>query len=88
MAIADKIIIMRNGKILQMGSPYELYENPNSIFVANFLGETNFLQGFILKLLEHDLIEIWIRLGGPKIICKNLSLRHNIDDNVVIAFHF
>ena len=88
MAIADKIIIMRNGKILQMGSPYELYENPNSIFVANFLGETNFLQGFILKLLEHDLIEIWIRLGGPKIICKNLSLRHNIDDNVVIAFRF
>ena len=50
MAIADQIIIMRAGKILQMGTPYDLYESPNSIFVANFLGETNFLQGFSCRL--------------------------------------
>jgi len=77
MSIADKIIIMRSGKILQMGTPYELYENPNSIFVANFLGETNFLQGFVLKLLENDQMNIWIRLGGPKIICNNFNNRFN-----------
>ncbi len=88
MAIADKIIIMRNGRILQMGTPYALYENPNSIFVANFLGETNFLQGFVLKLLDHDLMEIWIRLGGPKIICKNPDSRFNLDNNIVMAFRY
>jgi len=66
MAIADKIIIMRAGRVLQMGTPYELYENPESIFVANFLGETNFLQGFVLKLLENEKMEIWIRLEGPQ----------------------
>ncbi len=86
MAIADKIIIMRSGKILQMGTPYELYENPNSIFVANFLGETNFLQGFVLKLLENEKINVWIRLGGPKIICNNIRQQFNLDDNVVLAF--
>jgi len=86
MAIADKIIIMRSGKILQMGTPYELYENPNSIFVANFLGETNFLQGFVLKLLEDEKINIWIRLGGPKIICNNIRQQFNLDDNLVLAF--
>lgn len=88
MAIADQIIIMRAGRILQMGSPYDLYESPNSIFVANFLGETNFLQGFVLKLLEDSKMEMWIRLGGPKIICNNLNLQFNLDDNIVIAFRF
>ncbi|MFX1571683.1 MAG: ABC transporter ATP-binding protein [Promethearchaeota archaeon] len=88
MAIADKIIIMRAGRILQMGTPYELYENPDTIFVANFLGETNFLQGFVLKLLDNELMEIWIRLGGPKLICLNFNKKFNLDDNIVISFRF
>ena len=88
MAIADKIIIMRNGRILQMGTPYQLYENPNSIFVANFLGETNFLQGFVLKLLEEDEMQLWIRLGGPKIIGKNINQIFSLDDNIIIGFRY
>ncbi|NHJ19800.1 MAG: ABC transporter ATP-binding protein [Candidatus Lokiarchaeota archaeon] len=88
MAIADQIIIMRAGKILQMGTPYDLYESPNSIFVANFLGETNFLQGFVLKLLEDAKMEMWIRLGGPRITCNNINLQFDLDDNIVIAFRF
>ncbi|MFW9937548.1 MAG: ABC transporter ATP-binding protein [Candidatus Thorarchaeota archaeon] len=88
MAVADKIIIMRAGKLLQMGSPYDLYENPNSIFVANFLGETNFLQGFVLKLFESNDMQVWIRLGGPIINCKNTERKFNLDDNIIIAFRF
>ena len=88
MAIADKIIVMRAGRILQMGTPYELYEHPKSIFVANFLGETNFLQGFVLKLLEDGLIKIWTRLGGPKLFCNEYGNGFNLDDNIVIAFRY
>ena len=88
MAIADQIIIMRNGRILQMGTPYKLYEAPNSIFVSNFLGETNFLQGFVLKLLEDEKMQVWIRLGGPKIIGNNFNQKFNIDNNIIIAFRF
>ena len=88
MAIADQIIIMRNGRILQMGTPYKLYEAPNSIFVANFLGETNFLRGFVLKLFEEEKMRVWIRLGGPKIICNNFNQKFNIDNNIVIAFRY
>ncbi len=88
MAIADKIIIMRAGQILQMGTPYELYENPKSIFIANFLGETNFLQGFVLKLLENEKIKVWTRLGGPKIMCNNFGSKFNLDDSIVIGFRF
>ncbi|MFX1337217.1 MAG: ABC transporter ATP-binding protein [Promethearchaeota archaeon] len=88
MAIADKIIVMRAGKILQMGTPYELYEHPKSIFVANFLGETNFLQGFVLKLLEDGIIKIWTRLGGPKLFCNECDNGFKLDDNIVIAFRY
>ncbi|MFX1452483.1 MAG: ABC transporter ATP-binding protein [Promethearchaeota archaeon] len=88
MAIADKIIVMRAGKILQMGTPYELYENPKSIFVANFLGETNFLQGFVLKVKDNGTLKMWIRLGGPKIFIKDYGNGFKLDDNIVIAFRF
>ncbi|MFX1456642.1 MAG: ABC transporter ATP-binding protein [Promethearchaeota archaeon] len=88
MAIADKIIIMRLGKVLQMGTPYELYESPNSIFVANFLGETNFLQGFVYKLLEGGQMKIFIRLGGPELHTYNYNRKFNLDDNIIIAFRY
>lgn len=44
---SDKIAIMLNGEIKQFGSSAELYTNPNSIEVANFLGEKNYLYGSI-----------------------------------------
>lgn len=43
MAISDKIVIMDQGNIIQMGSPREIYEYPNTTFVANFIGKANFL---------------------------------------------
>lgn len=43
MAVADKIIVMRHGRIMQVGTPSEVYYNPSSLFVASFLGEANFI---------------------------------------------
>ncbi|MHA1340433.1 MAG: ABC transporter ATP-binding protein [Promethearchaeota archaeon] len=88
MSVADKIIIMRNGKLLQMGTPYDLYENPNSIFVANFLGETNFLEGFVLKIVGKEAMQVWLRMGGPKIYVNNFGNVFDLDDSVVIAFRY
>jgi ABC-type Fe3+/spermidine/putrescine transport system ATPase subunit len=45
MTISDNIILMKKGRIIQAGSPEELYENPNSIFAANFIGKCNFFSG-------------------------------------------
>ena len=38
MTLADKIVIMNKGKIEQFGSPEDIYNNPNNIFVAEFIG--------------------------------------------------
>jgi ABC-type Fe3+/spermidine/putrescine transport system ATPase subunit len=44
MTISDNIIMMKRGRVIQMGTPKEIYENPNSIFSAYFLGRCNFLR--------------------------------------------
>jgi len=45
LSIADRIGVMRNGLLIQVGTPRELYRTPQSRFVAEFIGETNFLEG-------------------------------------------
>ena len=47
MAISDQVILMRKGVIAQMGTPMEIYYRPNSEFVADFIGECNFLKGVV-----------------------------------------
>jgi putrescine transport system ATP-binding protein len=49
MAMADRIAIMREGKILQMGAPMDIYETPNSRFVAEFIGNVNLFSGTVLE---------------------------------------
>ena len=47
MTLADKIVVLRAGKIEQVGAPLELYANPDNLFVAGFIGspKMNFLSG-------------------------------------------
>ncbi len=45
LTLADRIVVMRNGRLEQVGSPAEVYQHPASRFVAGFLGVSNFLQG-------------------------------------------
>ncbi|MCL2924170.1 MAG: ABC transporter ATP-binding protein [Trichodesmium sp. MAG_R04] len=45
MSMSDRIAVMHEGRIEQIGSPQEIYERPESPFVANFIGDTNLFQG-------------------------------------------
>lgn len=49
MAISDKVIIMNQGNIEQIGSPQEIYYKPANRFVANFMGKANFVEAVILS---------------------------------------
>ena len=50
MAISDRIAVMKKGKVIQVGTPQELYLTPQNIFVAHFIGESNFLEGYISNI--------------------------------------
>ncbi len=59
LTVADQMAIMNNkGEIEQIGTPKEIYEFPNSSFVANFVGTTNILQGKLKNFEEDPEIEI------------------------------
>jgi spermidine/putrescine transport system ATP-binding protein len=45
MTMADRIAVMQDGNVLQIGAPREVYEQPSTRFVADFIGETNFIRG-------------------------------------------
>ncbi len=50
LSMADRIALMRNGQVVQAGKPRELYAQPVSRFVADFLGESNFIPGRVLRV--------------------------------------
>jgi iron(III) transport system ATP-binding protein len=53
LSIADRIAIMKAGKVVQVGTPAELYAHPNTPFVAEFLGQANLIPGRIIERTPH-----------------------------------
>jgi spermidine/putrescine transport system ATP-binding protein len=49
LTMSDRIAVMSRGKVLQCATPVEIYEHPNCRFVADFIGESNFLPGTVLE---------------------------------------
>ena len=81
MAISDRIAVMRKGRILQVGTPQELYMNPKHIFVANFIGESNFLEGHIKEVKRNSSI-VELR-GGLELEIEGKPM--NEGERVVLA---
>lgn len=50
LSVSDRVAVMHQGNILQVGSPSEIYESPADSFVADFIGETNFMEGRVLSV--------------------------------------
>ena len=75
MTLADKIVVLKEGLIQQVGRPLELYEDPQNIFVAGFIGSPtiNFLKGSIVdsKLIIPDLESSKIKVS--KAISSSMS---------------
>ncbi|UCD96758.1 MAG: ABC transporter ATP-binding protein [Candidatus Bathyarchaeota archaeon] len=72
MAISDRIAVMRKGHILQVGSPYDLYMNPEEIFIANFIGESNFLEGKVSHIKD-DTAQVSLR-GDLEVESSNIKI--------------
>ena len=63
MTMADTIAVMNAGVIEQMGAPAELYDNPQTTFVANFLGQSNLIEGTV-RGREGDFVRSTCRDAG------------------------
>ena len=65
MSISDQIIIMQKGVIAQIGTPMEIYYHPVNEFVADFIGEANFLKGTVA---DSTPTETHVTIGNAKVV--------------------
>ncbi len=56
LTMSDRIAVMNDGRIAQLGRPEDLYDRPCSRFVASFLGESNFLPGIVHDFQDEDIV--------------------------------
>ena len=68
LSISDRIAIMKNGSIKQVGSPKQVYLNPQNIFIADFIGQCSFIHGKVRKVNQYIDVETdeGIKLRAPK----------------------
>ncbi|MES2260723.1 MAG: ABC transporter ATP-binding protein [Pseudomonadota bacterium] len=64
MAISDRILLLNNGKIEQQGNPQSMYETPDTLFTAEFMGSNNRLPG---KVLQRDGEHVRLDVNGTKL---------------------
>lgn len=64
LAVSDKIIVMSNARIAQVGTPRELYEEPASLFVADFIGDANVIDAELVSVSGADGV---VRVGSTEL---------------------
>jgi spermidine/putrescine transport system ATP-binding protein len=73
LTMSNRIAVMSKGKALQIGPAVEIYERPNCRFVADFIGETNFLSGTV-KAIDKD--RVIVEITAPKQEMTGIGIGH------------
>mgnify|MGYP003058910944 FL=1 len=77
LTLSDTIVVMSEGKIQQIGTPIDIYNEPINAFVADFIGESNILNGTMI----HDKL---VRFCGTEFECVDEGFGENVPVDVVI----
>jgi putative 2-aminoethylphosphonate ABC transporter ATP-binding protein len=99
LAMSDRVVIMRNGEIRQIGTPWEIYKEPKTSFIAEFVGTSNFITGkkkngkvqfgrLVLEVLNLDNIDgetvyLAIRPENIELLDENISAENYLSSNIV-----
>ena len=77
LTLSDTIVVLDNGDIKQIGTPTDIYNEPQNAFVADFIGESNILNG---KMIQDKLVEF----AGHEFECVDEGFGENVDVDVVV----
>ena len=77
LTLSDTIVVLDNGDIKQIGTPTDIYNEPQNAFVADFIGESNILNG---KMIKDKLVEF----AGHQFECVDEGFGENVDVDVVV----
>lgn len=70
MSLSDRVAVMNEGRVEQVGRPAEIYEAPISSFTAAFIGDTNFFDGTVAETIQGEYSRLAID-GFPDVVCFN-----------------
>ncbi len=77
LTMSDKIVVMKEGEIQQVGSPTDIYNEPVNAYVANFIGESNIIEGVMLK-------DYQVMFEDKKFECVDFGFKEKEKVDVVI----
>lgn len=77
LTMSDKIIVMKSGEIQQVGTPVDIYNEPENVFVAKFIGESNILDGVMLE-------DYHLELNNKRFVCVDFGFEKNENVDVVV----
>lgn len=77
LSMSDTIVVMANGKIQQIGTPTDIYNEPKNAFVADFIGESNILDGIMLD-------DYSVKFAGQEFKCLDFGFNKNEPVDVVV----
>lgn len=77
LAMSDEIFVLNEGKIIQSGTPTDIYDEPINRFVADFIGESNIVEGRMIK-------DYLVEFAGKQFECVDKGLKHDEKVDIVI----
>ncbi len=77
LTMSDTIVVMNEGLVQQIGTPKHIYDEPQSAFVANFIGESNIVRG---RMIRDELVHF----GGTDFVCVDSGFAPNAPVDVLI----
>jgi len=77
LTMSDRVVVMDNGKIQQIGTPQDIYNEPKNAFVADFIGESNIVDGVMLK-------DYYVEFSGARFDCLDKGFLENEAVEVVV----
>ena len=77
LSMSDTVVVMNEGVIQQIGTPLDIYNEPKNAFVADFIGESNILDGIMKE-------DFTVEFNGIKFQCVDKGFKHNEPVDVVI----
>jgi len=99
LALADRVAIMREGEIRQIGSPFEVYKKPKTSFIAEFVGTSNFITGTKsngkvkfgqleltvanLEEVDSETVYLALRPENIELVDENISAEKYLPSNIV-----
>ena len=82
LSMSDRVVILNHGRVIQVGSPQELYERPSTVFASRFIGKSNILRGVVNKVNGNEVV---YAIAGKYFQQLVLNENFSNNDEIILA---